>query len=438
MILHKSKLILTIFLSMGLFSILGCQSFLPQSDSTGNLETPAPTDATPKPLSAAADFIASDPTIDDNITLRLWTVEQFSPQINLINETLSDFETENPNIHLEIYQKNSTGQASALSYFKVAPDIAPNIMPDAVILRADQLPQAWQLGVLQPLSDQIPPDTLQDFLPAAKALATVNDTFIGIPLEMNVTHLVANSGLITPTPMIWQDVISNVESYRFPAKSQNGALNANTLVQYLDAGGTLVDETNQPTFVEESFRAVLTYYQTLLEKGIIAPDILDATTPDAFWTDYKNGKLDMTLIDTHTFLADRHQLHSSQVGSVPTRNGTAHPIVDGWVIAMVTPDPLRQQATLRLMESFVTPEANAAWTSFAQSIPVRQSSFDLIAGDDPYWAFLADYLDNAIPMPAFSGYDHLSRIMQHAIEQVIKGEATVDEALQRAIEDMAQ
>lgn len=436
MFLHKSKLILTTLISIWILLALGCQSILPTD--TANAPAPiTPTVEAPKPL-GTADFIASDPTLDDNITLQLWTVEQFSPQINLINKALSDFKTDNPNIQLEIYQKKSSGQASALSYFKVAPDVAPNIMPDAVILRADQLPQAWQLGVIQPLNDQINADILQDLLPAAKALVTVNDTLIGIPLEMNVTHLVANTGLITPTPIIWQDVISNVTSYRFPAKSQNGALNANTLVQYLGAGGTLTDADNQPNFDENAFRAVLTYDQTLLDKGIITPEILTAGTPDAFWTAYKNGELDMTLIDTHTFLADRHQLHSSQVGTVPTQNDTITPIVDGWVIAMVTPDPLRQQATLRLMESFVTPSANAAWTSFAQSIPVRQSAFDLIAGDDPYWAFLADYLNDAIPMPAFSGYDHLSRIMQQAVEQVINGEASVDDALQNAIEDMGQ
>lgn len=437
MFLHGTKLTIVIFISISLFSVLGCQSVMPQIGATSNSQPPTSTIESPKPLSTAADFIAID-TTSDTITLRLWTVEQFSPQINLIDEALSDFETDNPNIQVEIYQKKTTGQASALSYFKVSPTVAPNIMPDVVILRADQLPQAWQLGVIQPLSDEIDPIMLQDFLPAAQALASVNDTLIGIPLEMNTTHLVINTGLITPTPITWQDVISNVESYRFPVKSQNGALNTTSIIHYLGAGGTFVNVDDQPAINESAFRALLQYYQTLSNLNIIDRSILDASSPDAFWPDYKNGKLDMTLIDTHNFLADRHQLHSTEVSAIPAQSDIVQPIVDGWVIAMVTPDPFRQQAAMRLMESFVTPESNAAWASFSQSIPVRRSAFDLIAGDDPYWAFLDNYLSNAIPVPSFSGYDHLSRVMQQSIEQVLTGETTVDDALQSAVEGVVQ
>ena len=437
MFLNKAKLIFVIFISISLISVLGCQSAIPQIGATSISQPPTSTAEVVKPLSTAADFIAIDPT-SDTIKLRLWTVEQFSSQINLIDETLSDFETENPNIQVETYQKKTAGQASTLSYFKVVPAVAPNIMPDVVILPADQLPQAWQLGIIQPLSGEIEPATLQDFLPAAQALASVDNTLIGIPLEMNTIHLVVNTGLITPTPLTWQDVISNVESYRFPAKSQNGVLNTTALIHYLDAGGTFTNADNQPAINESAFRAVLQYYQTLENLNIVDSGILDAGSPDAFWADYKNGKFDMTLIDTHTFLVDRHQLHSSEVGAVPTQGDIVQPIVDGWVIAMVTSDPFRQQAALRLMESFVTPEANAAWASFSQSIPVRKSAFDLIAGDDPYWAFLDSYLSNAIPVPSFLGYDQLSRIMQQSIEQVLNGDATVDDALQSALEGMAQ
>jgi maltose-binding protein MalE len=57
-----------------------------------------------------------------------------------------------------------------------------------------------------------------------------------------------------------------------------------------------------------------------------------------------------------------------------------------------------------------------------------------LAGDDPYWAYLTEQLNTAQPQPGFTGYDQIGRIFQQAVEQVIRGEATPDEAAAAAVD----
>ncbi len=427
----KRLLIISAIVTL-LLAMLGCQSPL-----TGTAEPTAtlpPTD-TPKPVSTAADFITSNPT-PTGITVTLWTVEDFSPQISLVNQTLATFQQNNPTDGVSVLLKKAGGQASALDYLQTMPTVAPELLPDVIILRDDQLARAWRTGLLQPLSGKLDRTIIQDFLPAAITLGTIDDQLVAAPLELNTEHLVVNTTLITPTPLQWQDVLSQSQNvtYRFAAAGTNNTLSDATLVQYLAVGGTFADADGNPTIDADALRAVLNYYRALLENGTISAKMLDATDPAAFWTDYKEGTIGLTHIDSHTYLNDRHQLHSSIPAAIPTQNGEPLTIVHGWVMVLVTHDPFRQEAALRLMETFLGTEANAAWASYAQGIPARRSAFDLVAADDPYWQFLDDYLNAGIAPPRFKGFDAISSNMQQAVAAVLTGDATVDEAVQVATE----
>jgi len=426
-----------------LLSLLGCQSILPgQTNNTPADAAPQSTivpshTPTPKPISTAADTIASnpEPTV---ITLSFWTVEQFSPQINLIAQTLSNFEKNNPNITVEVYQKKISGQASTLNYLKSAKAVAPGILPDVLILRTDQLPQAWQNNLIQPLNGKLDRTIVQDLLPAAQKLVTIDDQLVGIPLEMDVEHLVYNTSVITPTPMTWSDVLSHGQRYQFPAKGQGGLLNDASIIQYLGAGATFTNDKNEPSIDESALRAVLNYYQTALNNRILSTDILEASQPEDLCNNYLYGNVALTHVNAHTYLTIRRQLPTAQAAAIPTENGTPIAIGHGWALALVTQDPIRQTHALNLIEAFMTPETNAAWATYANTIPTRQSSFNLVADDDPYWAFLANYLTAVIAPPNFAGYDQLSRILQQAVVQVINGEATADEAVGSAMNALGQ
>ena len=435
------KLISVIAGAIILFA-LGCAPFLPgasptQTDPVENT-TPTAVMATPKPLSTAADTISSNP-LPTVITLTFWTVERFSPQIDLVSQQLADFEATHNNLNVEVFVKKTTGQASILNYLSSAKAVAPGILPDVIILPTEQLPQAWRAGLLQPLDGRIDRTIVQDLLPAAKRLGTVDEQLAGIPFELDVEHLVYNTSQITTTPALWSDVLSNNVRYQFPAKGQNGLLNDATAMQYLSAGGKFTDTAGAPAINEAAMQAVLKFYRATADNGIINQQILEAGQTDEQWAKYLSNPNGMVHVNAHHYLLDRRSLENSRAAAIPTQGGVPVTLGYGWAFAIVTSDPNRQSFAQALIEAFMETNANATWAIRTSVIPSRQSAFELVARDnDPYWLFLEDYLQTVTPPPSFAGYDQLSRILQQTIVQVINNEATPDEAIETAVNALKQ
>jgi ABC-type glycerol-3-phosphate transport system substrate-binding protein len=113
-------------------------------------------------------------------------------------------------------------------------------------------------------------------------------------------------------------------------------------------------------------------------------------------------------------------------------------ITRGWVLVLVTNDPGRQNAALNLIKWFLSVNNNAVWNQINLSIPSRGSSFQQLAGNDPYWLFLSEQLNTARPQPGFSGYDRLGRIIQQAVQEVVSGESSPEDAVAAAQDALRQ
>ncbi|RME40253.1 MAG: extracellular solute-binding protein, partial [Caldilineae bacterium] len=264
-------------------------------------ETPAAPAATPLPLATAADAIPSNPQ-PSIITLTFWGVEQFSPQVDLVAQQVADFEAANPNIKVKVFLKKPTGQAGIPNYLASASKVAPGVLPDVVVLSTDQLPQAWRNDLIQPLTGKLDRTISQDLLPAARQLGTVDGELAGIPFQMDVEHLVYNTTEITPTPVLWTDVLSGTAPYRFPAKGQNGLLNDASLIQYLAAGASLTDPAGNLTLDEAALRALLTFYQAAVEQGILDPQLRNIGQTDDLWAQYVANPQGMVHTTAHHYL----------------------------------------------------------------------------------------------------------------------------------------
>ena len=439
-----SRLIIPLITTLGLLVTLGCRSELNQLLSTPEAElsqpdTPTPTAPPARTPNTAADTIADipEPAI---VTLTLWLPEQFSgqEQDQTFLSPLSRFETEYPDIKVETIFKRTSGQASAINFLRVAKPVAPTVMPDVVVLNTDDLLPAWRGQLIQPLDGLLDRTVVQDLLPAAKTLGTVDNNLIGIPFELTVEHLVFNTSKVLTTPITWSNVISYVPSYQFAADGQKGLLNDSLLIQYLSTEARLTNDQGEPIIDETALRALLNYYQTLRDDEIIQPSIIDPNHTRGIWDNYLAGLIGMTHVSSRQYLSNRRLLVNTQAAPIPSLNGSVVTVGHGWAFVLVTNDPIRQNAALKLIEHYLHPDINAAWATHSMTIPTRQTAFDQLAGEDTYWTFLRGYLDATQPPPSFTGYDQLSRILLVAIQQIIQNAATPDEAIDNAIQDLAQ
>ncbi|MCB0153329.1 MAG: extracellular solute-binding protein [Anaerolineae bacterium] len=435
--------------------LVGCQ---PAAVSTVSNETEA-VDMTETPVSPITPTLSAaitneNPTVeataeppDNGQTLTFWTIEQISPRAteasgDFINKSLRAFERSNPDIQVDLLVKKPSGKGGVLDFLRTARDVAPTVLPDVAILNATDLSQAYTEGLIQPLDGRLDRSIIQDLIPAARKMGTIDDQLLGVPLGLEMEHTVFNSLVFEEPPLTWTDVLTKDTKYLFPAKGVNGLVNDFTLAQYFSAGGELLNDEDLPTIDERILRDVLEFYQQALEKETIDPTILEAATTEELWPNYVDRQAGIAQITVKQYLSDRELLSNTSVAPLPVQNpiDSSILITHGWVFVLTTDatDLQHQAAALKLIEWFLSTSNNATWNDINKSIPSRDSSFQQLAGDDPYWGFLTEQLNMAQPQPAFNGYDRVGRIIQQAVEQVIRGEATPEEATATAIDALAQ
>ncbi|GAB4439555.1 MAG: hypothetical protein Kow0031_21460 [Anaerolineae bacterium] len=439
----------TLFVWLLLLALTGCQQ---ASNSPATAEaSPAATAtrlSTPTAISPALVATATPAATpeDATLTLTLWTIEPISPLANdeaaaFFNQTISRFERANPGVTVDVLVKKPSGKGGVLDFLRTASAVAPAVMPDVVVMNATDTEQAFAERLIQPLDGKLDRSIVQDLLPAARRVGTVQENLAGVPMSIEMQHSAYNTRIFTETTVLWSDVLSRSASYSFPAKGNNGLVNDITLSHYFTAGGNLLDDEDRPKIDEKPLRDTLGFYQQLLEAGLIDDSLLEAATTEELWPNFVDGQADVAQISVRQYLTDQPELEGSALpGPPPLPNGeaTSVGVMHAWVFSLVTSDINRQEEALRLMESFLSTEANVTWNQLNKSIPVRDSSFQQLAGADPYWQLLTSQLNTARPEPRFTGYDRVGRIFQQAVEQVLRGEATAEEAASTAVDALAQ
>ncbi len=448
-LIHRVGLVIALAAGIVLIATLGCQTSAldtDQSTPTTIIEATATSHPVRTPTVEVSPTATATATPENlTITLTFWTVEPISPQAegeagHFMANSLRAFERANPNVEVELLLKKASGKGGVVDFLRVAKEVAPSILPDVAIMNAIDLDQAYNDGLIQPLDGRLDRSIVQDLLPAARKMGTINDKLVGVPIGLEMEHVVYNTLIFTTTPMLWTDVLSSNTQYLFPAKGVNGLVNDATLSQYFSAGGEFLDDQGVPKIDEAILRNVLDFYQQALENKIIDPQILEASTPEELWPIYLEARAGIAHISVRQYLTDRELLNNSVFAAVPVQSEEHTPVSinHGWALVLVTDDISRQKAALNLIEWFLSTRNNVAWNSINKSIPTTGTAYQQLAGDDPYWAFLAEQLNTARLQPDFADYDRVGRIIQQAIEQVISGEATPEEATATAIDALTQ
>lgn len=446
-------MVILVFSAM-LLVILGCQA---PTSIIQTEETPSVTATTPLSVTSPAAENVSDGNIststptamitDGTINLVMWTVEEVSSEAegeigDFISNSLRAFRRNNPNLEIEVILKKTNGKGGVLDFLRTAREVAPAILPDVAVIAATDLNQAYANSLIQPLDGKLDRSIVQDLLPAARRMGTINDDLAGVPIDLEMQHTVYNGLTFAEAPLLWSDVLTANTKYLFPAKGINGLVNVHTLAQYFSAGGKLLDNEGSPAIDERVLRDVLEFYRQGVENGTIDPTLLDAAMIEELWPIYLEGRAGIAQTTVRQYLADRELFNNTHFAPLPVRSKKDIPVhvINGWVLVLITDgeDMQRQAAALSLIEWFMSTNNNATWNKINKSIPTRGASYQQLAGDDPYWIFLSEQLNTAQPQPGFVGYDQLGRILQQAVAQVIRGEATPEEATATAIDALGQ
>lgn len=366
-------------------------------------------------------------------TLVLWTTEDYSPSTetsggDVLAQQLDAFETTHPGVTVDVVLKKPYGKGGILDFLMTSSEVAPSIMPDIVVIDTLELGAAARAGLIQPLDDLVSDELKDDLFLCAVRAGRVGDQLVGLQFEAEVEHLAYNLAKAETPPLTWTEVLTSGVTYIFPAGGRDGMVNDAFLIQYYGAGGQLFDEADQPALDQATLAAVLGFYRDGVEKGAILPEVLEYRSTAECWPVYLSAQVTLSNVRSARYLTDRGILLSTGFAPVPTRSGKRVTISRGWALAVVTQDPDRQALAVDLLEWLLGPANNAAWNKATNHLPTRRSAFEHLDQADEYVLFAYQQLESARCYPSAPGYEQMSRALQQAVQAVLSGQATPEEA----------
>ncbi len=426
----KMITVLCSVLLLAAIGLTGC-NLLSELSFPSQEEEPTATTVPREVTPSVSPTPSPSPAVSSAITLTLWTTEAFFPaEDNDSGQVLAQqwqaFEAAHPNVTIEYILKRPYGKGGILDFLSTSSSAAPTVLPDLVILDTLELDEAAEAGLIQPLDDLVSNELQQDLFPFARR--SFDGQLMGIQFEADVEHLIYNTNKIDSPPLTWSEVLSDQIAYIFPAGGEGGLVNDAFLIQYLSAGGQLLDEEGKPALDEGTLVEVLQFYADGLEAGAIPPSVLDFEDLDDCWVVYVSAQAAMSNISSARYLADRGVLKNTAFAAIPTRDGNVGTLRKGWALAVVTTDSARQAAAAQFIEWLLEPENNAEWNLVAGHLPPRQTAFEHLGTEDKYFTFARQQLANVYPRPVSSAYEKISRALQRAVQDVLEGEISPQEA----------
>lgn len=419
-------------------SLSGCDAITPVSPTaTSGAATAAP--PTSQPQQTPAVDATPAPEI---ITLTVWTTELFSPTHaftagQILAQQVVQFEETHADASLEFIVKKPYGKGGILDYLLTTQSVVPELLPDLVLLDIDELNTAVQAGLLQPFDDWVPSDLTEDLYPAIRQSNSFDGRLYGLQLFADLEHLAYNTGKLTVPPRSWPGVLSNPGPYIFAAGGDAGLANDAFWIQYLAVTSESPEASEAQTALdEESLISVFEYYQEGLTRGIFPTTIQGFHGVDECWRQYQAGAAVLTHVSAHLYLSDQDAVAGTSAALIPGSSGPAAAINQGWALALVATDPVRQAFASDFALQMMDPQVNAGWNRSARYLPTRRGAWTEWDRQDHYSTLAQQLLLDAQPRLRLSNSTQISAAVQEAIENVLTRSLTAEEAAAWVIQEI--
>jgi ABC-type glycerol-3-phosphate transport system substrate-binding protein len=430
-------IVLVLLLGCAAALLTGCD--LAAVEATPVPETRVDTPVVPETTPGPTDQAEGTPPVASVITVTVWTTEAFTPTQTITSgqillDQVAAFETTHPEAQLEFVLKKPQGKGGILDFLLTTQAVVPSLLPDLVFLEIGELGSAVQAGVVQPLDDLIPSDLTADLYPFAQEAGTYGGQLYALQFQANLDHLAYNTGRLTVPPRSWPGVLSSAGPYIFPAGGQAGLINDDFLIQYLAVRSWPAENADEPFLQQDALTAVLQYYRDGITRGVFPADVVGYHTTDDCWRDYLGDEAILTHVSAHRYLTDGDSRPSTAMAPIPAINGPGAAISRGWALALVASDGTRQSLALDFMAQLMSPESAGAWNQAAGYLPTRQAALGTWDEEDSYTRFASQLLQTARPRPRIANYTQVAAALQKAVEDVISGAVSPEEAAAQAIE----
>lgn len=424
---HRRGLFLAVVLVLSFLA--GCRQNAGSSDVA-----PTPTSVTPPTAESNPPAVVPTPTPGLNEII-IWAPPPFTPESSeeeaaqLLLRQISAFEAANPSIRVRYEPKAPTGKSGLLQFLRSASTVAPRVLPDLVILPSADFTDAARAGVLYPLDSLLPEAVLDPLYPFAWRDGRVGESLLGVPLLVTVEHLVYRPQATFQPPTTWEQVLAGEQPFLFAAGGRSDGVGNAFLLQVLNVTGKPVPSGELPDIA--ALERVLAFYESGRARGVIPFETISLTGSQDVWGPFLSGRVNMIETDARTFLTEREEVTGLAYAPVPTSDGRPTTVAEGYVVAVTTPDPVRQQAAARYLAWLLSPEQLGPYAAVTNWLPARADTLEIAIADAGYRQFVGSLLEQAWLRPSGAQWIAISKTLQEAVQAVLSGERTASETIER-------
>ena len=384
----------------------------------------APTD-TPVPTLPAAQATPEPTTL--TIWLPDWMAMPDAPGYDALMETITAFEQEK-GIDVNVIPRLPSGKDGLLDALTITKPVAPSQLPDIVALPFQDVSNAVEHNLLQPLTDLFPENILEDSYPFAQQAGKVDDVWMAIPFAANFEHLSFQPAALSEPPVSWEIVLASGNKYAFPVGGAESDWTDALLLHYLSG----VPSGESPDRNNKALKTQLAFYEALYQGGQVDESILQIDDPQSSWEQALQGAAPLAETTAHLWLAQRGETTFLRFGPTPSADTQARYLIHGWAYALITADENRQALAVDLINRLVAVQTLADWSYQSNVLPVRRSALQQWPADD-FRAFSDEALENGFLMPAFAQDQEMASAVHQAVRSVLSGKKSADAAWQEAI-----
>lgn len=375
------------------------------------------------------------------------TIEWWTPNWDEVEsrEMAAEFEAANPGIKVELVITDWDTYKS-----KITAAISTGNAPElCTVLTTDVAPFA-QVGLLEPLNERAAAAgvNFDDLLPAAVAIASIDDTVYGIPFRHDGSGIYYNVDLLKAAgydsfPTTWDEMVemskklTNDEVYAFAWPLGNQANAVTRLVQqlYTYGGDVLAEDGVTCILNSDAAKKALGNIVSSIQEGYASPssaEIDNTKMRDLFGS----GKLAFNFtgpFDADTLIAEYPELNFA-TAVIPGVDGMGCTTSNGWTIVMAKncPDE-NKEAAAKLLAYLTTPENQARLTD---SFPASYTALEYEKFATEILKPFAVQLDNSKPEPSYTRWAEMEPVIYEYIQYAVSGTMSVDEACEAMATDV--
>lgn len=369
---------------------------------------------------------------DNNVTLKMLVPGYDGGYLKKeLDNGIKAFEEKNPNIKVQII---SVGWEDLNS--KIIQLFQAKESPDIMLTGSRTLKQLVDMGAAENLSPFMKDDFKSKRVENVLKTAQIDGKQYGIPMAFSSRALYYRTDLIQNPPKNWDELLQTarevhakdpkVYGFAIPTDLESGT---DEILNFIyQNGGRIVDKDGKYTLNSKENVEALTYLKKFSDEGLI-PDPVSMKRNDQA-TLFKNGNLAMFVSGPW----EKEEMDKSEykygVAELPVGKFSAETLVtDSYVMSSQSK---HKEAAWKFIEFMGQPEYQRPVSEAFGWFPVLKDEEKDKRFNDEFMKPFAAKIKDGVPEPQVSNWDTFNKTFVTAVQKVLTGKATPQEALDQA------